>query len=61
MNTYSTKTTIVYTARVADFLIAKGEKLLGVRPDLKNPDKNVFVFEKSPTMGEHLQEAQEVR
>jgi len=57
---YNKRTTIVYTSKVADFLISKGEVLITVRPDLKNPDNNVFVFEASPTMGKHLAEAKEV-
>lgn len=54
------RTTVVYTSKVADFLLMKGEELITVRPDLKNPDHNVFVFKSSETMGQHLQEAKEV-
>jgi hypothetical protein len=59
--TYDRRTTIVFTSRVADFLVSKGEELLHVRPDIKNPSKSVFVFLNSPTMGRHLDEAKEVR
>jgi hypothetical protein len=41
---------IVFTGFLADYLIERGEKLLHVRPDLKFPDKNVFVFEYSDTI-----------
>ena len=48
---------VVYTSKVADILISMGEVLSHVRSDLKDPSRNVFVFEDSPTFHENLQKA----
>lgn len=40
---------IVFTGFVADELIAAGEQLLHIRPDLKDITRNVFVFKDSVT------------
>jgi len=58
---WGSRTTIIYSPAVADALLIKGEQLLHVRPNLKNPSENVFVFVNSPTMREHLKEAEEGR
>lgn len=57
MNQQDHKTRIIYTSFVADLLIEWGEKFLHIRPDFKDPQKNVFVFKNSPTFTEKLSEA----
>lgn len=38
------RTYIIFSSFVADYLVECGEKLINVRPDLKNPEKQIFVF-----------------
>lgn len=35
----------VFALRVADRLIGRGFKCFGTRPDIKNPNYNIFLFE----------------
>lgn len=53
------KTKIVYTNFVADWLIGKGEEFLYIRPDLKYPDRNVFVFKNSDSFDSNFKLAVE--
>jgi len=48
---------VVFTSAVADELIENGEKLLHVRPDLKDTSRNVFVFANSETFETSLRAA----
>lgn len=50
-------TQVVFSGAVCDELIGLGEVLLHVRPDLKMPANNVFVFKNSDTFSGNLQEA----
>jgi hypothetical protein len=43
-NYIKNRTYIVYSSFVADFLLERDEKLITIRPNLKNPSENVFVF-----------------
>lgn len=50
-------TTVIYTARVADYLVSMGEQFLYEREDFKNKSKNVYVFRYSNTIDENLANA----
>ena len=51
------KNKIVFTSYVCDLLLQNGETLAHIRPDLKNPHKNVFVFKDSPTFDSNFRAA----
>ena len=53
----SNKTRIVFTGYVADELMAAGEKFLHARPDLKDTNRNVFVFKNSESFDANLRAA----
>lgn len=55
------KNKIIFTGFIADFLIERGEKLKHVRPDLKDPKSNVFVFEDSETFDRNMTDAIEAQ
>jgi len=48
---------VVYTNYVADLLIDWGETFSHIRPDLKYPERNVFVFKNSESFESNLQRA----
>lgn len=41
---------IAKTMRMASFLMSKGCLMIGQRPDINNPDYDVFVFEQTPQL-----------
>lgn len=49
------KNYIVYISKLADFLIEKGETFLHVRPNLKDPKFQVFVFKFSSTIIQNVE------
>ncbi len=51
------RTKVVYTSYVADSLIEKGEAFLHIRPDLKNPNVNIFIFKNSETFESNIKSA----
>jgi hypothetical protein len=36
---------VVFTNALASFLIAEGFKLIGVRPDMREPSRRVYIFD----------------
>lgn len=47
------KIKLIFSSIAADLLVLKGEELIHVRPDLKDPTINVFVFKPSATFEEN--------
>lgn len=47
--------TLVYNPYITGALIQRGEELLYTRPNLKEPNKQVFVFANSGTMAANLE------
>lgn len=49
-------TIVIYSPRMAGYLMMRGFYLIGVHPNLKFPGKNVFLFFDSPMLKEAMED-----
>ena len=49
------KTLVITSARMAGWLLLNGLKLLAVKPDLKNPERVIFIFKDTPLLRRYME------